>query len=195
MAVFSSWCNRKRASRIKDGMARSNEQREAFLTATMPHVHTVHAIARRHAHDPQAAEDVVQETYLRAFAAFDSYRGESIRSWLAAICLNVVREQARRRSARPVEILGHHLPATAELDDPAFAAVAARCEQREIARALEQLSPEQRVAIILVDIAALTHREAADALGCPRGTVLARVHRGRRRLAQLLVTAKAARDV
>ena len=175
-------------------MVRSNEQREAFLRATMPHLHTVHAIARRHARDPYATDDIVQETYLRAFAAFDSYRGESIRGWLAAICLNVVREQARRRRARPVEILNDHLPA-AEIDDPAFTVVAAREDQRRVARALEQLSPEQREAIILVDIASLTHRETADVLGCPLGTVLARVHRGRRRLAQLLVAAEAARDV
>jgi hypothetical protein len=58
----------------------------------------------------QDPEDLVQETYLRAYAAFSSYRGENTRAWLAAICLNVARSQARRRRGRPREVPGPVLP-------------------------------------------------------------------------------------
>jgi RNA polymerase sigma-70 factor (ECF subfamily) len=70
-------------------------------------------------------------------------------------------------------------------DDP-FEEAARRLDRAAIETALGQLPTEQRVAIELVDIAGLTARAAADVLGCPRGTVLARVHRGRRRLSGLL---------
>ena len=63
----------------------------AFLEATLPYVDVVWQVARQAAGDGQEPEDLVQETYLRAYAAFDSYRGESMRAWLAAICLNVAR--------------------------------------------------------------------------------------------------------
>ena len=63
----------------------------AFLDATLPYVDVVYQVARQAAGDGQEPEDLVQETYLRAYAAFGSYRGGSMRAWLAAICLNVAR--------------------------------------------------------------------------------------------------------
>ena len=76
----------------------------AFLEATLPYVDVVWQVARQAAGDGQEPEDLVQETYLRAYAAFGSYRGESMRAWLAAICLNVARSEARRRRRRPWEV-------------------------------------------------------------------------------------------
>ena len=67
--------------------------------------------------------------------------------------------------------------------------VIAGLDARAVARCLAQLPEPQRLCIVLMDVAGYTAREAAEALGCPRGTVLARVHRGRRRLAQLLAQA------
>ncbi len=165
---------------------------DAFLAAALPHLDVVHAIARRHVRDVHVAEDVAQETFLRAFAAYGSFHGTSMRAWLATICLNVVREQARRRASRPPEVLGGD-PDEATRVAPADADGAVSGEERQrIGAALATLSAEQREAIVLVDVADLTFAEAAVALGCPRGTVLARVHRGRKRLAQLLVREEAA---
>jgi RNA polymerase sigma-70 factor (ECF subfamily) len=70
-----------------------------FLDATLPHVDAVYQVARHAAGGGQDPEDLVQETYLRAFAAFGSYRGENTRAWLAAIYLNKARSEARRRPA------------------------------------------------------------------------------------------------
>ena len=169
----------------------------AFLEATLPHLDAVYQVARQAAGDGQDAEDLVQETYLRAYAGFGSYRGENARAWLAAICLNVARSQARRRRRRPWEVPSPALPdvlpwsradggqGTADVADVVIAGLAAE----EVARCLALLPEPQRECIVLVDVAGYTAREVAEALGCPRGTVLARVHRGRRKLARLLAEA------
>jgi RNA polymerase sigma-70 factor (ECF subfamily) len=169
----------------------------AFLEATLPHVDVVYQVARHAAGAGQDPEDLVQETYLRAYAAFGSYRGENTRAWLAAICLNAARSQARRRRRRPREVTGSGLldvlplsradggEGTADVAD----VVIADLDAAEVSRCLGRLPEPQRVCIVLMDVAGYTANEAAEALGCPRGTVLARVHRGRRRLAQLLAEA------
>ena len=169
----------------------------AFLDATLPYVDVVYQVARHAAGDGQEPEDLVQETYLRAYAGFGSFRGGNTRAWLAAICLNAARSQARRRRRRPWEV-----PAQVPLDtlplggaDGGEAApdvadvVIAGLDAQAVSRCLALLPEPQRVCIVLMDVAGYTAREAAEALGCPRGTVLARVHRGRRRLAQLLTEA------
>jgi RNA polymerase sigma-70 factor (ECF subfamily) len=169
----------------------------AFLDATLPYLEVVYQVARHAASDWLEPEDLVQETYLRAYAAFGSYRGENMRAWLAAICLNVARSEARRRRRRPWEV-----PARTLLDAFPLArgdggegapdvaeVVIARLDAEEVSRCLALLPEPQRKCIVLVDVAGYTAREAAEVLGCPRGTVLARVHRGRRRLARLLAEA------
>jgi len=169
----------------------------AFLEATLPHLDVVYQVARQAARDGQDPEDLVQETYLRAYAAFGSYRGGSARAWLAAICLNVARSQARRRRRRPREVTGSGLldvlprsraeggEGTADVAEVVIAGL----DAEEVSRCLGRLPEPQRVCIVLMDVAGYTANEAAETLGCPRGTVLARVHRGRRRLARLLAEA------
>jgi RNA polymerase sigma-70 factor (ECF subfamily) len=169
----------------------------AFLDATLPYLDVVYQVARHAAADGQDPEDLVQETYLRAYAAFGSWRGQNARAWLAAICLNAARSQARRRRRRPREVPGSGLldvlppsradggEGTADVADVVIAGLDAAA----VSRCLGRLPEPQRVCIVLVDVAGYTAREAAEALGCPRGTVLARVHRGRRKLAQLLAEA------
>ncbi len=169
----------------------------AFLDATLPYVDVVYQVARHAAGDGQEPEDLVQETYLRAFAAFGSFRGENARAWLAAICLNVARSQARRRRLRPWEATARALPdalpvaraAGGEAVPDVADVVIASLDAQAVSRCLAQLPEPQRVCIVLMDVAGYTARETAEALGCPRGTVLARVHRGRRRLAGLLAEA------
>jgi RNA polymerase sigma-70 factor, ECF subfamily len=168
-----------------------------FLDVTLPYLDVVYQVARQAAGPGQEPEDLVQETYLRAYTGFGSYRGGNTRAWLAAICLNAARSEARRRRRRPREV-----PARALLDAlPAARAdggeaapdvadvVIAGLDAQVVSRCLGMLPEPQRVSIVLMDVAGYTAREAAEALGCPRGTVLARVHRGRRRLAQLLAEA------
>jgi len=160
----------------------------AFLEATLPHLDVVYQVARRAAGDGQDPEDLVQETYLRAYAAFGSWRGGNARAWLAAICLNAARSAARRRRRRPWEVPmaraggGQHAADVADV-------VIAGLDAQAVSRCLALLPEPQRVCIVLMDVAGYTAAEAAQVLGCPRGTVLARVHRGRRRLARALAEA------
>jgi RNA polymerase sigma-70 factor (ECF subfamily) len=161
-------------------------EHQAFLDATLPHLDTVYRIARHLADDSWDADDLVQETYLRAFAKFGQHRGENTRAWLAVICLNTARSEARRRRRRPGELLAADPgPETIASDDVAAQALAS-LDRRDIAHALSQLPEEQRICILLMDVAGYTASEVASIRGCGRGTVLSRVHRGRRRLAGLL---------
>ena len=154
----------------------------------------VYQVARRAAGEGQDPEDLVQETYLRAYAGFGSFRGGNTRAWLAAICLNVARSQARRRRRRPWEVPGPAVPDVLRWSEAGGGegvadVVIAGLDAEQVSRCLALLPEPQRVCVVLVDVAGYTAREAAEALGCPRGTVLARVHRGRRRLARLLAEA------
>ena len=168
---------------------RDGDTHDEFLAVTMPHLDAIWHIATRTMRDPGRAEDLVQETYLRAFAAFDAYRGGDPRSWLVSICLNAARSQARAARARPVEDLSSDLVEFHGVAPDASRAALQSLERAALHAALELLPEAQRISIVLVDLGGLTAQHAADVLGCPRGTVLARIHRGRRRLAALLTEA------
>lgn len=160
-----------------------------FLDVTLPHLDAVYRVARHAASDRWEADDLVQETYLRAFAGFAGHTGPSTRAWLVTICLNVARSQARARRRRPAEQLAAEVAPIADEESAVFEQVAASLDRDAVAAALAVLPHEQRVCIVLMDLAGHTAAEVAQILGCPRGTVLARVHRGRRKLAQTLVAA------
>lgn len=172
-----------------------DETGQAFLEATLPHLDVVYRVARHAGRDHHRAEDVVQETYLRAYAGFAGHRGPSTRAWLVAICLNLVRSEERRRARRVVEAP----PAEADVYPAAGRDVAdevlAGLDGERVTRALQRLPEEQRRAIVLMDLAGFTAAEVAAQLGCSRNTVLSWVHRGHRRLAALVAREDADRDL
>ena len=158
---------------------------EDFLNSAMGATDLVYNIARRMVPGAEDARDLVQETYLAAYAAWaKGRRPDRVEPWLATICLNLARSSYRRRSHRPQEVPLERTNSTANLD-PERAALAS-LEATALRRAMWSLDEGQRVAIALVDIAGLSTAEAAAAMGTPRGTVLSRLHRGRRPLAVLL---------
>jgi RNA polymerase sigma-70 factor (ECF subfamily) len=158
----------------------------AFLDTTLPLLDVVWNVARRMAPDRASAEDLVQETYLRAYRSFDTKASVETRSSLIAICLNTARSEFRRSQRRPqTEPHGSLVVATSGGDDIAAEALA-KIERAALGRALAELPEPQRIAIVLVDLAGLTASEAGMVTGAPRGTILARIHRGRRHLAHLL---------
>jgi RNA polymerase sigma factor (sigma-70 family) len=167
--------------------SQSGERAREFLEATLPHLDAVYRVARHMTRDGYAAEDLVQETYLRAYRSFPGHEAKSTRAWLATICVNLARSEHRRRARRPVETT---LPDSDEgpvsplsVDEEAIS----RLDREAVSRALARLPGEQRVAVVLMDLAGLSASEVAGALGWPRGTVLSRAYRGRQRLAGLLV--------
>jgi len=159
---------------------------EEFQRLTLAALDLVHNLARRFAADRADAEDLVQETYLRAWAAWCAgRRPRRVEPWLATICLNAGRDRLRRAATRL------ETPTGVVVDQPDAVDVAEEAighvQRGLVERALWALPAEQRIAIALMDLGGLTAAEVAEVTGCPRGTVLARVHRGRKALARLVL--------
>jgi len=159
---------------------------EDFLRATLGHLDLVHSLARRLMPSREAAEDLVQETYLRALQGWRKQPPDAVAPWLATICLNTGRSTFRRAAVRPVEILdadaGRDVSAPADVERQ----VIGRLDAEAVHRALWRLPEAQREAITLMDLCGFTAAEVAEMIGSPRGTVLARVHRGHKALAELV---------
>ncbi len=172
-----------------------DEAAQAFLEATLPHLDVLYRVACHSGHDHYRAEDVVQETYLRAYAGFAGHRGPNTRAWLVTICLNLVRSEGRRQARRIVEAPLSDADAFPETGRDVADEVLARLDGERVARALQRLPQQQRLVIVLMDLAGLSASEVAAQLGCSRNTVLSWVHRGHRRLAALLVREGADRDL
>ena len=173
-------------------MIESSSQR--FEDTALPFLDVVYDSALRLTGDPSAAQDLTQETFLRAFRAFGSFQpGSNCRAWLLRIAYNLFCTDYRRRRRLP------EVPAAVYLDgaNPLEELVALEPGPEEAAlrlldsealhRALDLLPDEFRTTVTLVDIHGLSCSEAATVMGTPRGTVLSRLHRARVRLRRLLV--------
>lgn len=142
--------------------------------------------ARRRTGDPEAAEEAVQDTLVRAWRhldRFDPTRG-SMATWLFAIARNVTVDQDRRRRARP-RLVGSEEPTGADAPVgavPVEAEVERTLEAWQLAEALHGLSPEHRDAIVEVHYLGFTVREVADHHDLPVGTVKSRLYYGLRAL-------------
>jgi RNA polymerase sigma-70 factor (ECF subfamily) len=160
---------------------------DQFLRATMGAMDLVYNLSRRLTDRRQDAEDLVQDTFLQAFRAWtDHRRPRKVEPWLATICLNLARSRYRSRARRPTEVaLEEWMVHGRSSADPESQAVEG-IERDQLYRAMRELPVEQRVAITLVDLSGFSTYEAGEAMGTPRGTVLSRLHRGRRALARLL---------
>jgi RNA polymerase sigma-70 factor, ECF subfamily len=158
---------------------------DEFLQVTLPALDLIHNLARRFAPGQADAEDLVQDTYLRAGQAWTAgNRPRRVEPWLATICLNLGRDRLRRASLRSEVAVASLREPAADMD--VEAAAIGRVERAQVDRALWAPSEEQRTAIALMDIVGFTAAEVATITGSPRGTVLARVHRGRKALARLV---------
>ena len=167
-----------------------HDRDEDFLRATMGAVDLVYTLARRMVDRPEDAQDLVQETYLAALRAWrDRRRPRKVEPWLATICMNLGRSRFRASARRPTEVPFERIDRADPAQDPEELALAA-VERGELVAAMWRLPEGQRVALTLVDLGGFTTAEAARAMGTPRGTVLSRVHRGRRALAVELSRAR-----
>lgn len=150
-------------------------ERDQFESEAIPHLKRLYGAAYRLTGNSADAEDLVQETLLRAFRGFDRFAaGTNLRGWLFTI-LYRVRTDALRRAGRG--------PRMVELDEegpsvpPPQEALAGGGE--DLARALHALSEPFRAAVVLRDVEELSYGEIAEALQVPMGTVMSRIHRGR----------------
>ena len=151
------------------------ERQHRFEVEALPHLKAMYATALRLTRNPHDAEDLVQETFLRAFRGFDGYTsGTNIRAWLYTI-LHRARTDALRRSSRvpPMEELSSDGPGLPPPQD------ALAGGQEDLARALDGLPESFRAAVVLRDVEELSYQEIAQVLAIPVGTVMSRIHRGR----------------
>ncbi len=159
---------------------------DGFLQATMGSMDLVYSIARRMVPRREDAEDLVQETYLAAYRAWrDHRRPRRVEPWMATICLNLGRSLYRQRARRPAEVPLEEWTRVASTEDPEAGALA-RLDREAVHRALWAINEDQRTAIALVDLSGLSVKETARIMGTPPGTVLSRLHRGRKALLRLL---------
>ena len=124
----------------------------------------------------------MQETYLRAFAAWQRRRPDDAGAWLATIYLNVGRDERRRHARRSAAVWDGPVPDLPGRADTAEAAME-RLGTSRVKAALRTLPDGQRIAITLMDLCGFTAAQVAAITGAPRGTILSRVHRGRKSLA------------
>jgi len=148
---------------------------QRFEAEALPLLKALYGTAYRMTGNAHDAEDLVQETFLRAYRAFDDYTpGTNIRAWLHTILYRVRTDAFRRagRSPRTVELQGDG-PALPPPQD----ALASGGE--DLSRALDTLPEVFRTAVVLRDVQELSYEEIAGVLGVPLGTVMSRIHRGR----------------
>lgn len=176
--------------------ARSAAQRadDAFALYVVPELEVLLRVARSLTGRPADAEDLVQDTLLRAYRSIDGFDGQHPRAWLLTILRNTHINRNRRR--RPVLLDDPHaalerLAATAGTPDgegPEGLVVGAEFDA-VIAEALASLPDRYRLVVTLVDLEGLHYAEAAEALAVPVGTVMSRLHRARARMRQRLAAA------
>jgi RNA polymerase sigma-70 factor, ECF subfamily len=165
------------------GSRRPAADAAAFTSLVREHGGAVFGFALRRVGNRATAEDLAQETFLRAWRGRASYRGEtSVRGWLLAITANVVRDWARRARRRPAETLEATFPDAATIaSDPGGRVEAAEAIER-LRAALGKLSPKHREMFLLRERDGLSYKEIAAALAAPIGSVMSGLARARERL-------------
>jgi len=161
-----------------------------FEQDVVPFLGQLYPAALRMTRNPTDAEDLVQETSAKAYAAFHQFRpGTNLRAWLHRILSNTFINSYRKRRREPQQASSGDFQDWQVPGDPlapqarsAEAEALDRLADSEILRALRDLPEEFRVAVYLADIEGYAYKEIAEIMGTPIGTVMSRLHRGRGRL-------------
>src|SRR5438309_8768425 len=169
-----------------------------FSELAMEYMGSLYSAALRMTRNPSDAEDLVQETYLKAYRAFGSFQeGTNLKAWLYRILTNTFINSYRARRRRPEQT---------ELDDveelylyrrlggleavsagrSAEEEVLEHFTEAEVKEAVESLPEQFRMAVLLADVEGFSYKEIADILEIPIGTVMSRLHRGRKLLQKRL---------
>jgi len=171
---------------------RKKELKAEFERVALPQLSHLYTSAFYLTRDRADAEDLVQETYLRAFRFFDKFQpGTNFRAWLLSILQNLFINRYRQKRREPMSVdwdrINEVYESMVEQDenkaggDPEHHFISQMMDD-EVEKALRELAEEFRTAIVLVDIEELSYEEAAKIMECPIGTVRSRVSRGRRML-------------
>jgi RNA polymerase sigma-70 factor, ECF subfamily len=176
------------------GTAEDSEQLAArhldFQREALPHMDALYNFALRMTSDPDDADDLLQETYLKAYRFFDKFeKGTNCKAWLFRIMKNSFINMYRKSSKEPdkvdydeIEEFYHTIRAESADANDLQEQLFSNLLDDDVTRALEQLPEEFRTVVILCDIEGFTYEEIADFVECPIGTVRSRLHRGRKML-------------
>jgi RNA polymerase sigma-70 factor (ECF subfamily) len=170
-------------------------RREHFEAEALRHLDPLYATALRMTRNPRDAEDVVQDTMLAAFRFFDRFEpGTNCKAWLFKILTNTFINRYRKK-VREREVTGALLEEEApslmsedmaESSRDPEGALSRPLLSDEVRAALDELPHDYRMAVVLADVEEFSYKEIADILDCPVGTVMSRLHRGRRLLQKTL---------
>ncbi|MEM5985673.1 sigma-70 family RNA polymerase sigma factor [Corynebacterium guaraldiae] len=168
------------------------QKQRLFEEQALPLLDQLYGGAMRLTRNPQDAEDLIQETYLKAYSNFDSFKqGTNLKAWLYRIMTNTYINSYRKAKRRPVEssadeLSDFQLYTTAGHDSTGLESAEVEALKQmpdsEISEAMNDLPEDYRMVVYYADVVGLAYKEIADVMGTPLGTVMSRLHRGRKLL-------------
>lgn len=172
------------------------EAKARFSEEAMPLLDQLYGGALRMTRNPQDAEDLVQETYLKAYKNFDSFTpGTNLKAWLYRIMTNTYINSYRKKQRRPLEtsadeVTDYQLYSSSSHDSTGLESAEVEAlkamPNSRISEALNALNEEYRMVVYYADVEGLAYKEIAEVLDIPMGTVMSRLHRGRKQLRGML---------
>ncbi|AQQ14569.1 ECF RNA polymerase sigma factor SigH [Corynebacterium glaucum] len=173
-----------------------SERKARFTEEAMPLLDQLYGGALRMTRNPQDAEDLVQETYLKAYNAFDSFKpGTNLKAWLYRIMTNTYINSYRKKQRRPLvtsaeDVTDSQLYTSSSHDSTGLESAEVEAlklmPNSRISEALNALNEDYRMVVYYADVEGLAYKEIAEVMDIPLGTVMSRLHRGRKQLREML---------